>query len=112
MALQVTVAISIGKVNLISVEDVDNREVRIKRLLYQSWYRGCKETDKLLGHFARAHLPGMTDADIDAFEAIMQEQDWDIWNIYTKKAEIPAELKSNRVFMQLMAFELPGILQE
>ena len=33
-----------------------SRDNRVKRLLYQSFHRGCKETDALLGKFSRKYL--------------------------------------------------------
>lgn len=57
----------------------ENRDVRMKRLRYQSWHRGCKETDEILGHFCDANLAGLSDAELDVFEAFLNEDDHDIW---------------------------------
>ena len=35
----------------------ENRDIRLRRLVYQSSYTGMKETDLLLGRFATVHLP-------------------------------------------------------
>lgn len=58
---------------------------RIKRLIYQSWHRGCKETDEALGGFAKARLAGMPARDVERFEQLLAEDDWDIWNWLTGK---------------------------
>ncbi len=60
-----------------------SREIRIKRMTYRSWHRGCKETDIILGHFADHQLPTLSDADIDLFEQFLEEQDADIWKWLT-----------------------------
>ena len=48
---------------------------RVRRLIYQATYTGMKETDLLLGHFARVHLPHLTDTDLDDFEALLDAGD-------------------------------------
>ena len=55
------------------------KEIRIKRLTYRSWHRGCKETDVVLGYFANNHLTSLTDTQLDLFELLMDEHDSDIW---------------------------------
>ena len=34
---------------------------RVRRLIYQASYTGMKETDLLLGHFAKMHLPHLNE---------------------------------------------------
>ena len=48
---------------------------RVRRLIYQASYTGMKETDLLLGHFAKAHLPELTDRQLDDFEALLAAGD-------------------------------------
>lgn len=57
----------------------EERGVRIKRLRYQAWHRGCKETDVILGQFCDDALEHMTDAELGLFEAFLEEDDHDIW---------------------------------
>ena len=40
-------------------------EIRRKRLIHRSLYTGMKETDLLLGAFARQHVPGFAAAELD-----------------------------------------------
>lgn len=61
----------------------EDREIRIKRLTYRSWHRGCKETDIILGHFADSQLPAFDDAQLALFEAFLEEEDADIWKWLT-----------------------------
>lgn len=60
-------------------------DIRIKRLIYQSWHRGCKETDLALGDFAKDHLNGLSAPSLDTYEQLLEENDWDIWNWLTEK---------------------------
>ena len=82
----------------------DLRENRIKRLIYQSWYRGCKETDILLGEFAKSELRALDDDGLDSFEALLAEQDVDIYHWLTGQSEVPPHFKHNATYLKIHAF--------
>ncbi len=48
-----------------------DRDTRLKCLRYRAGHRGTRELDLLLGRYANAHLDGMTDEQLDAFEAVL-----------------------------------------
>ncbi len=52
----------------ISTQGLDPRR---RRALFRAWHRGMREMDLLLGQFADAHIGTMTDADLDAFEVLL-----------------------------------------
>ena len=52
---------------------------RVRRLIYQASYTGMKETDLLLGHFAKIHLPNLCDADLTDFENLLEAGDQQIY---------------------------------
>ncbi|SIN81168.1 succinate dehydrogenase assembly factor 2 [Vannielia litorea] len=54
------------------------REVRLKRLKIRAWRRGIKEMDLLLGGFADREMADLSAAELDAFEALMEEADQDL----------------------------------
>jgi len=83
---------------------MQSREHRIKRLKYQSWYRGCKETDILLGNFARAHLDGLSESELDGFERLLGENDVDMFRWLTDQAEIPENFKNDPIFHKIYDF--------
>jgi antitoxin CptB len=62
---------------------------RRKRLLYVSRHRGMRETDILLGRFAERHLPLLSDAQLDRFEALLDEGDNDLFNWITGREPPP-----------------------
>lgn len=64
-------------------------EATIKRLIYQSWYRGCKETDKLLGPFAREKLAQLPAEEQHSFADLLEEPDQDIWNWVVEREAPP-----------------------
>lgn len=81
-----------------------NRQELIKKLVYQSCNRGCKETDLIIGQFAKANIEKMSDSDLEIFKAILSFPDADIYDWYTKKKEVPIE-KSSQIMTQILKFE-------
>ncbi len=64
---------------------------RLKRLIYRSVHRGCKETDLVLGPFAETRLAALTPPMVDVYEQLLEESDADIWNWLTGKIKPPEE---------------------
>ena len=62
-----------------------DRTVRLKRLRFRAWHRGTREADLLIGGFFDRHHQGWGKAEMDWFEALLEEQDVDIiaWAIGT-----------------------------
>ena len=81
----------------------ESRETRIRRLIHRSSYTGTKETDKLLGAFARTHLHNLDDDGLDAYEAVLALGDPDIWAFASGTREPPANLR-NPVLDRLIAW--------
>ena len=48
---------------------------RRRRILFRAWRRGLREMDLVMGQFADANLPAMTEAEIDEFEALLEIPD-------------------------------------
>jgi antitoxin CptB len=63
--------------------------VRRKRLLYQSRYRGRLESDLLFGSFAARHLPSLSGAQLDRYEALLEESDQDLFAWITGQQPVP-----------------------
>ena len=55
-----------------------DRQTRLKRLRFRAWHRGTKEADLMVGGFFDACADTWNDAEIDWFEALLEEQDVDI----------------------------------
>ena len=81
--------------------------IRRKRLLYQSAHRGTKESDLVLGAFASAHLAGFSPAQLDRYEALLDESDSDLFDWITGRQTPPPE-KMNDVLRLLQSFRYPG----
>ncbi len=68
----------------------ETREVRLKRLRMRAWRRGTKEMDLILGPFADARLEALAPGDLDLFEALLAENDQDLYPWVTGAAAAPA----------------------
>jgi antitoxin CptB len=79
-------------------------DVRRKRLVHRSRYRGVKESDLLFGRFAATHLARLAPAQLDRYEALLDEADQDLlaW-IYAREPVPPRH--DNDVFALLRRFE-------
>lgn len=69
----------------------ESREDRIKRLSYRAGRRGFKEADLVIGGFARAHLPELSDERLDEFEDLLNAPDPDIYSWATGRSAPPAQ---------------------
>lgn len=52
---------------------------RLKRLAMRSMRRGIKEMDIILSHFAETRLSAMSEGDLDLYEALLSENDQDLY---------------------------------
>ena len=77
-----------------SPNEAQERERRIKKLLFQSRHRGTREADFLIGGFAERHLAELTDAELDAFERLLAEPDPDIVDWVLDRTPVPTSHQS------------------
>jgi antitoxin CptB len=70
----------------------EDRETRLRRLRLRSWRRGTKEMDLVLGAFADEEMRQLSEADLDAHEDLMAENDHDLYQWISGQAETPAEI--------------------
>jgi len=90
----------------------NDRDKRVKRILYQSWYRGCKETDRILGWFSRLYIDQFSGDDLDMFEAIMAEDDKNLFNWISGAEPLPAHYHDNVMMQRILAFDVAAVCQE
>lgn len=57
----------------------ETREVRLRRLKMRSMRRGIREMDILLMRFVRARLSDLSDAQLDDYDALLDENDQDLY---------------------------------
>ncbi len=83
----------------------ENQDIRRKRLLHRARYRGCLESDLLMGRFAGKHLGAFNLTQLDRFEALLDEPDHDILAWIGGREPVP-ERHNNDVFLKLMTFDV------
>lgn len=67
-------------------------DIRRKRLIFQSAHRGTKENDLLLGDFARKRVADLTEAQVERFEALLDEDDGLLFDIIVGNRPPPPHL--------------------
>lgn len=81
------------------------RSELFKRLFYQSCHRGCKETDMMLGNFAKEYLEKFNDSELIMYERFIEEDDWEIYNWLLGKVDFP-ERHKNKVTDLIIEYSL------
>jgi len=64
-------------------------EILRKKLLYKSVHRGCKETDILLGEFAKQKLSDFNFEQLLLYKDFIEEDDLKIYNWLLRKEDFP-----------------------
>lgn len=59
---------------------------RLRRLRFRAWHRGTREADFMIGGFYDRYHAGWGEAEVDWFEAFLDEEDVDImaWALGTQ----------------------------
>lgn len=65
------------------------RDVRIKRLKMRSMRRGIKEMDLILSAYADRNLTAMEPSDMDNYDALLHENDQDLYQWVTGQIQPP-----------------------
>ncbi len=69
----------------------ESRPHRVKRLHMRSIRRGIKEMDLILTVYAERRLPGLQDAELDTYDALLNENDHDLYQWVTGQVDAPAQ---------------------
>lgn len=81
-------------------------EHRLKKLRFRAWRRGFREIDLILGRFADAHGEAFTAEELADFEALLDENDQDVYAWIIRQTPVPAEFQTP-LMGRLQAF-IPG----
>ncbi len=68
-------------------------DTRLKRLHMRSMRRGTKEMDILLMRFAEAHLAELSTDELDLYEALLEENDQDLYLWISGQAAAPERFR-------------------
>ncbi|WP_337185308.1 succinate dehydrogenase assembly factor 2 [Phenylobacterium sp.] len=66
-------------------------DARLKKLKLRAWRRGFREADLILGPFADRHVPTFGAAELDWFEALLEQPDQDLYDWILERKATPAE---------------------
>lgn len=81
----------------------ETREVKEKRLRMRSMRRGIKEMDLILQAYADAHLTGLSDAGLETYDALLRENDHDIYAWVTGQTQTPEDYTAQMAVIRDMA---------
>jgi antitoxin CptB len=79
-------------------------DIRLKRIRMRAWRRGFREADLIMGPFADEVCPTLTSQQLDAFEALLNAPDQDVYGWIIGRQDIPPEHDTD-VMAMLKAFE-------
>ena len=65
-------------------------DARRRRILFRAWRRGVREMDLVMGQFADANLPSLSEAELDEFERLLDAPDPELLAWITGEAPVPA----------------------
>ena len=65
-------------------------DARRKKLKLRAWRRGFREADLILGPFADRHVQDFDEAELDWFEALLEQPDQDIYAWILGRTPTPA----------------------
>lgn len=68
---------------------METPEVRLRRLRMRSARRGTREMDLILDGFAEASLAALTPESLDAYEALLSENDQDLYHWMSGQSKPP-----------------------
>jgi antitoxin CptB len=67
-------------------------DARRKKLKFRSWHRGMREMDFVLGGFADSEIRGLTAAELDQYERLLDIPDTEFFFFVTGEMPVPEEL--------------------
>lgn len=75
----------------------------IKKIMYKSSHRGCKETDLILGKFTEKYIDCMSDSELIEFTKILSLNDVEIYDFITSKKKLPKKYNT-KLFHKIISF--------
>lgn len=81
----------------------ETNDARVKRMAMRSWRRGMKEMDLVLGPYADLHLATMDEATLATYDALLNENDQDLFPMILGQAAPPAQYAALIVHIAVFA---------
>jgi len=80
----------------------NNKNLIIKKILYRSKYRGCKETDFLLGNFFEKERQNIENFGLELCQDFLNEDDMMIYDWILDRSEFPS--KYHQLILKIRKF--------
>jgi antitoxin CptB len=81
---------------------------RRRRLVFRARHRGTKEGDLMIGGFVTRHIATLTDAEIEALEAVLDFPDVDLADWLSGRRPVPEECRSPMLDRLVVECATPG----
>ena len=85
-----------------STETSADLDTRRRKILFRAWHRGMREMDLILGSFADDVLRAMPEGELDALEALMAEDDRDLFKWIMGEVPVPPQ-KDTPMYRRVLA---------
>jgi antitoxin CptB len=79
---------------------------RRKRVLFRAWHRGMKEMDLIFGRFADREIATLSEDELGALEALMEEPDDAVYLWVVGRTPVPEALDTP-LFGRIRAYKHP-----
>ncbi|MFG1346337.1 succinate dehydrogenase assembly factor 2 [Xanthobacter autotrophicus DSM 431] len=90
-----------------STRSSDGLDERRRRILFRARHRGMREMDLILGGFADAEIDSLSDADLAAFEDLLEPEDQKVFSWVSGTEPTPPEFDTP-LFARIRAFHFSG----
>lgn len=85
-------------------------EGRLGKLRYRAWRRGFTEADLILGRFTDAHVRELSPAQLDRFEALLDQDDHDLYDWILGRKPTPTAFDGD-ILAMIRTFSVTGARQ-
>ncbi|WP_312594920.1 succinate dehydrogenase assembly factor 2 [Brevundimonas sp.] len=75
-------------------EMTQDRKQRLGRIQFRSWRRGFREADMVLGPFSDQVAPTLSDAELDEYERLIEEEDQWLYGWIIEREPTPPEFET------------------
>lgn len=75
-------------------EMTPERKQRLGRIQFRCWRRGFREADMVLGPFSDQVAPTLTEAELDVFERLIEEEDQWLYGWIIERDPTPPEFET------------------
>jgi antitoxin CptB len=89
----------------VTTRSSEGLDPRRRKLLFQSWHRGIREMDLIMGRFANDEIEQLEGQELDDFERLTEVPDQDLLAWVTGERETPAAYDTV-VFRRMRDFHL------